>query len=76
MKQRIWELDVARGICLLFMIYGHIVYDVVYLFALAPLNDGGIFDWAVIHIGPTFIIISGRWIRNLIHIRMRAIRES
>ena len=59
MKQRIWELDVARGICLLFMIYGHIVYDVVYLFALAPLNDGGIFDWAVIHIGPTFIIISG-----------------
>ena len=59
MKQRIWELDAARGICLLFMIYGHIVYDVVYLFALAPLNDGGIFDWAVLHIGPTFIIISG-----------------
>ncbi|MBQ3000698.1 MAG: DUF1624 domain-containing protein [Oscillospiraceae bacterium] len=59
MKQRIWELDAARGICLLFMLYGHIVYDVVYLFALAPLNDGGIFDWAVIHIGPTFIIISG-----------------
>lgn len=59
MKKRIWELDVIRGICLLFMIYGHIVYDVVYLFALAPLNDGGIFDWAVLHIGPTFIILSG-----------------
>lgn len=59
MKQRIWELDAARGICLLFMLYGHIVYDVVYLFALTPLNDGGVFDWAVMHIGPTFIIISG-----------------
>ncbi|MBE6942840.1 MAG: DUF1624 domain-containing protein [Ruminococcaceae bacterium] len=59
MKKRIWELDAIRGICLLFMIYGHIVYDVVYLFALAPLNDGGIFDWAVLHIGPTFIILSG-----------------
>ena len=59
MKQRIWELDVIRGICLLFMLYGHFYYDYTSLFALGPIDDGGIFDWAVKHIGPTFIILSG-----------------
>ena len=31
MKKRIWELDAARGICILGMIVVHAVYDMVEL---------------------------------------------
>ena len=33
-KQRIWELDALRGICVLGMVAVHFVYDLVELYAL------------------------------------------
>lgn len=37
MKQRIWELDALRGICILGMLAVHLIYDLVELY--------GFFDW-------------------------------
>jgi len=59
MKRRIWELDAARGICLFFMFYCHIVYDLVYLFAATTVNDGGLFQWTTDYTGILFITLSG-----------------
>ena len=60
MKRRIWELDAARGICLFFMFYCHIVYDLVYLFGIVPsVNDGGLFEWTTKYTGILFITMSG-----------------
>ena len=59
MKQRIWELDVARGVCLLFMFYCHIVYDLTMLFQFTTINDGGLFQWTTNYTGILFITISG-----------------
>lgn len=43
MKQRIWELDAARGLCLVLMVGFHLWYDLVYLFGLIPLRAAGLF---------------------------------
>lgn len=59
MKQRIWELDVARGVCLLFMFYCHIVYDLTMLFQFTTINDSGLFQWTTNYTGILFITISG-----------------
>ncbi len=60
MKRRIWELDAIRGICLFFMFYCHIVYDLVYLFGIIPtVNDGGLFLWTTRYTGILFITLSG-----------------
>lgn len=59
MKQRIWELDVARGVCLLFMFYCHIVYDLTMLFRFTTIDDGGLFQWTTDYTGILFITISG-----------------
>ena len=34
MKQRIWELDAFRGICVLGMVVVHFVYDITELYSL------------------------------------------
>ena len=49
MKQRVWELDAFRGICILGMVIVHFVYDVVDLYALA--------DWEL----PTLFLFVQRW---------------
>lgn len=62
MKKRIWELDVLRGICLIGIMYFHLMYDLVYLFGVVELTTplaralyqfGN--DWG----GTPFLIISG-----------------
>lgn len=59
MKQRIWELDAARGICLLGMVIIHFIYDLSALYGLFPMPDDPIFvilkDWG----GILFLLISG-----------------
>lgn len=59
MKQRIWELDAFRGLCLFFMFYCHIVFDITILFNLTTVNDGGLFLWTVDYTGILFITLSG-----------------
>ena len=59
MKQRIWELDVFRGICILGVIAVHFVYDLVELYGLANWDYPFIFtfirDWGVV----AFLLLSG-----------------
>ena len=45
-KQRIWELDFLRGICVLLMIFDHTMYDI-----------GGLFCDAWIATGKEYIIM-------------------
>lgn len=59
MKQRIWELDVFRGICILGMLAVHFIFDAVELY--------GLFSWdyppAFVHLqqwgGTLFLLLSG-----------------
>ena len=58
MKQRVWELDAFRGICILGMVIVHFVYDLVDLY--------GIIDWQypawftlIKDCGFLFIVLSG-----------------
>lgn len=62
MKQRIWELDVVRGLFIIGIIFFHLMYDLVYLFGVVELTTplaktlyqlGN--DWG----GTPFLIISG-----------------
>lgn len=39
-KQRIWELDFLRGVCVLLMIFDHTMYDIGYLFCDAWVATG------------------------------------
>lgn len=59
MKQRIWELDAVRGLCLLLMIYCHIVYDLTELFAVVKLKDPTFYNWAMDYTGIFFLTLSG-----------------
>lgn len=59
MKQRIWELDAARGACLFLMIAFHFWYDLVYLFRLVPMGAPGFFR-LISHWGYLpFVLICG-----------------
>ncbi|MEG1394890.1 MAG: heparan-alpha-glucosaminide N-acetyltransferase domain-containing protein [Clostridia bacterium] len=42
-KQRIWELDFLRGICVLLMIFDHVMYDLAYVFGPAWAATGSDF---------------------------------
>lgn len=58
MKQRIWELDVFRGLCIIAMVVTHFYYDLVDLYHFAdgyPLFIQFFFDWG----GILFILLSG-----------------
>ena len=59
MTKRIWELDAARGICVLGMVIIHFIYDLSALFGLFPMPDNPVFvivkDWG----GILFLLISG-----------------
>lgn len=59
MKQRIWELDALRGICILGMVVIHFIYDLVDLYALVDWQYPAAFvfirDWG----GVLFLLISG-----------------
>lgn len=59
MKQRIWELDALRGICILGVVLFHLIYDLVEVFQVLPWNYPQWFllirDWG----GIIFLILSG-----------------
>lgn len=56
MKQRIWELDALRGLCILGMVAVHLLYDLAGLYGL-PLRPAFAFlqNWG----GVLFVLISG-----------------
>ena len=59
MKQRIWELDALRGLCILGMVAVHFVYDLVELYGLVQWQYPALFsfikDWG----GVLFLVLSG-----------------
>lgn len=59
MKQRIWELDAFRGICILGMVVVHLVYDMVDLYKLVQWQYPAAFvfirEWGSV----LFILLSG-----------------
>jgi uncharacterized membrane protein len=57
MKQRIWELDALRGLCILGMVLVHLSYDLTYLFHLFP--EPAIFVFLQRWGGILFLLISG-----------------
>lgn len=59
MKQRIWELDAARGVCILGMVVFHILYDLQYLFPILPAGNHTLLDFIANWGGTLFFLISG-----------------
>lgn len=58
-SKRIWELDAFRGLCILFMVVIHFVYDIHDLYQLASFSYPAVFvllkDWG----GILFLLLSG-----------------
>lgn len=59
MKQRIWELDALRGLCILGMLVVHFIYDLVDLYALVDWRYPAAFIWVKDWGGILFLLISG-----------------
>lgn len=59
MKQRIWELDALRGLCILGMVVIHFIYDLVELFALVQWNYPALFIFIRDQGGILFLLLSG-----------------
>lgn len=59
MKQRVWELDVLRGICVLGMVVVHLVYDLVSLYRLVDWKLPELFLFVQRWGGVLFLLISG-----------------
>lgn len=59
MKQRIWELDAFRGLCVLGMVAVHLVYDVVELYGLVDWKYPAVFSFVKNWGGVLFLLISG-----------------
>lgn len=59
MQKRIWELDAARGICILGMVIFHLLYDLSYLFQVIDLSTNPLFHLVSQWGGVLFILISG-----------------
>lgn len=59
MKQRIWELDVFRGICIIGVVFVHFVFDLTQLYGIIQWQYPGWFslikDWG----GILFVLLSG-----------------
>ena len=59
MKQRIWELDVFRGICILGMVAVHFLYDLVELYGLVDWEYPDAFLFIAEYGGILFLLLSG-----------------
>ena len=59
MKQRIWELDAARGLCILGMVVFHLLYDLQHLFHILPAGDHGLLNFVATWGGTLFFLLSG-----------------
>ncbi len=58
-SQRIWELDVLRGICVIGMVVVHLLFDLGYMYNLIDLGDSQLFDFVSQWGGVLFLLISG-----------------
>jgi len=59
MKQRIWELDALRGLCVLGMVVIHFVYDLVDLYGLLDWEYPVLYRFVQNWGGVLFLLISG-----------------
>lgn len=59
MKQRVWELDALRGICILGMVIIHFVYDLVELYGLVDWEYPVLYSFVQNWGGVLFLLISG-----------------
>lgn len=59
MKQRIWELDAARGVCIWGMVLFHILYDLQNLFPILPAVSNPVLNFVANWGGTLFFLISG-----------------
>ncbi|MBQ4600956.1 MAG: DUF1624 domain-containing protein [Oscillospiraceae bacterium] len=59
MKQRIWELDAFRGVCILGMVIVHLIYDAVELYGLVDWRYPTVFLWLRDWGGVLFLVLSG-----------------
>ena len=59
MKQRIWELDVFRGICIIGVICVHFIYDLVELYGIIEWEYPAAFSFVKSWGGVLFILLSG-----------------
>ena len=59
MKNRIWELDAFRGLCVIGMVIVHFVFDLVSLFGLVDWQYNPVFNFVMNWGGVLFLLISG-----------------
>lgn len=59
MKNRIWELDALRGVCILGMVIVHFIYDAVGLYGLVKWDYPQGFVWLQDWGGVLFLLLSG-----------------
>ena len=59
MTKRIWELDAARGLCILGMVLVHILYDLHTMLGLTFLQNSTLFEFVSDWGGVLFFLISG-----------------
>ena len=58
-KQRIWELDVLRGLFILAMVAVHLIYNLQSFFGISVLADSKLYDFVANWGGALFFILSG-----------------
>lgn len=59
MKQRIWELDALRGLCILGMLAVHLIYDLVELYEIVDWHYPAFFLFLADYGSILFLLISG-----------------
>ena len=59
MKQRIWELDAFRGLCILGMVLVHLVYDLTVLYQLVQWTPPESFRFLQQWGGVLFFLVAG-----------------
>ena len=59
MKQRIWELDALRGLCILCMVIIHFIFDLVNLYGLVQWEYPAVYVFVQNWGGVLFLLISG-----------------
>ncbi|MBQ7801336.1 MAG: DUF1624 domain-containing protein [Oscillospiraceae bacterium] len=59
MKNRVWELDALRGVCVIGMIVVHFVFDLVSLYGLVRWEYNSLFSFIMNWGGVLFLLISG-----------------
>lgn len=58
-RERIWELDLLRGIALILMVYFHVIYDLNEIYGVPVNYDSGINDYIGNISGSLFIFLAG-----------------